>query len=758
MITCPLYRGCKHIEEAPHIINVVPLPAKHVFLFDKIYGVNSLLSDKLETSLKDYIQKTGIDMTNVYMTSLSKCRKSPTKACIGMLVDELKVVKPERMIIFGSDAGGLLGINGDVKNNRIKFNDVVVEDMFSHISIPALVTYSIDYIYSLTKHVVYDTINLLFKYKEFYPESEYITDPDKLLQELSMVNKWSLDFEAPPPSYVPYSMAISTENKNYYIEFSDIPIKAFSKIFLLPNKKIVHSAYELKVLKDVGLDYNMNFVDTWLYSYLVDPNRDSYSLKNLVADYFYQPSYAVDFDTYNDLPKEKRRLYNVLDSFHDLNLYNLYQNSMADQRVKNLFKYVVNPFMHVLSDMNYYGVRIDESTLKTIIDNLLNNIEVIKQELSYFKAIPKTINLDSPKQLREMLYTNWKLKVYQFTKRKQPSTNHEALAQLATIYKRKSKVLNLLSDFSALSGTYGLLKQFDTVKQGGKIFSKYWPNSTATGRLVSENPNMQNIPPDVRSFIIPDKGMFFNADVSQSDIRMLAQESGDTELIKKLAGDIHRGMASIRYNKIESEITEEERKNSKSLTFGIMYGITEWGLSKQLNITIEEAMEIKKRLMTQLSGVADYWKYIKKFLFEHLYVQSMYGRRRYFTKQSLAIDREATIRQALNAPIQSDTNDTIFLITAILKKLLCDQGIYNVFNIQIHDEIVVDVKDPIDSIFKSASEVFISTLSKIGINMKLPVILEYGYGMRFGQIHKNKIWTILPDGSSSVKEKEENNG
>lgn len=753
MMRCPFSQRCKYKDIAPEIIEISPRPAKYMFLFDKIYGVSTLLSSALESLLNNYLEKIGLKKEDVYMTSLSKCRKPPTKYCLGLLPIELKTVNPEKIIIFGSEAGSLLGIEGDVRDNRIKYHDVVIEDMFVSIRVAALVTHAIDKLHTLTAHSIYDTISLMFQPQEFFPESEYITDPNKLFQELTTAPRWSFDFETAYDTGEPYSMAISTEQKNYYIEFSDIPLRNFEAIFKLPNRKVIHSQYELTVLKNARLEYDMNFADTWLYSYIIDPNRDSYSLKNLVADYFHQPGYGVEFESYQKLLKEQRRLYNVRDSFFTLKLYNLFQNELSDTRTRNLFKYIVNPFMHVLHDLNYYGVRIDETTLNQLIVETENNMNVLKQQILTFKSVPKDINLDSPKQLADLIYTQWGLEVHQFTKNKQPSTSHEALMQLSTLYKRKQKVLELIADYSAVSGIYGLLKQFNNLKRGGKVYSKYWPHNTATGRLSSENPNMQNIPPHVRSFVIPNDGVFFDADVSQSDVRMLAQESGDPQLIKSLEGDIHRTIAAIRYNKPESEITDEERKSSKAITFGFIYGISEFGLARQLNISQEEAAVIMRRLMSALSGVYKYWSYIKSFVYEHGYVESMYGRRRYFTKRDFEIDREGTIRQALNAPIQSDTNDTIWLISSIIKKLLVDKRRFNAFNIQIHDEIVIDVKEPIDDIFPRASEIFISTLGKMGIKMKLPIILEYGYGMQFGQINKTRIWTIYPDGSYKLEEK-----
>ena len=750
--TCPFQLGCRNKgEPALSIIKGEPVNSDYAIVLDRPYGVGSLLSDKLEHVFFPFLKEIGID--SYYLTSLSKCKKDPTNTCLSMLVDELKIVKPKKMLVLGANAASIMGIKGAVSDNRIKFNTFMVKDLYTDIAIPTIVTATIDFIYDRKGSIIFNSLRLLKNAMEYTPEYDIIQDPDRVHTALKDVSRWSLDFEAPPPEYKPYSMAISTEERNFYVEFSNIPIKNFSKLFMLQNNKVIHSQYELKILKDVNIPYDMHFSDTWLYSYIIDPNRDSYSLKHLAADYFMQPDYSVDFNTYTQLTMEQRAHYNVLDSFLDLKLFNLFQ-TIGDERARRLFKYIVNPFLHVLSDMNYYGVNIDDDTLKSIINNLYNKTKVLKEELSRIKSIPKDLNLDSPKQLAELVYDRWKLKAYQFTKKKEPSTSQEALRQLAAIYKRREKVLIALAEHSALSGAYDLLKQFESIKQGNKLYSKYWPHNTATGRLSSEKPNMQNIPPEYRHFIVPERGMFFDVDVSQADIRMLAQESGDKELIKKLEGDIHTGIASIRYEKPENEITSEERKDSKRITFGIVYGITEYGLSKNLNISIEEAGVIKKRLMTQLGGVAEYWDYIKKFLYKNLYVQNMYGRRRYFTKQQLAIDRESVLRQALNAPIQSDTNDTIFLISSIIKFLLNRHKKYNTVNIQIHDEIVMNVEEPIDGVFGEATTIFVDTLSKFGIILKLPILLEFGYGSRFGQIHKSKIWTILPNGGYTIVDKD----
>ncbi len=424
-----------------------------------------------------------------------------------------------------------------------------------------------------------------------------------------------------------------------------------------------------------------------------------------------------------------------------LQLKQVFEPMLKEVNAKKLAEEIENPLVYVLADMEKEGVRIDMDQLKAYSKEL--EIEVNRLEKLVYEKAGVKFNLASPKQLGEVLFDKLKLDdKAKKTKTGQYQTGEDVLSALAP----KSDIVQDILDFrqlQKLKSTYvDALPQLINPKTG-RVHTSYNQAVAATGRLSSNNPNLQNIPirtargREVRKAFIPrdDNHILLSADYSQIELRIIAEISKDENMMDAFVNglDIHTATAAKVYGISLDEVTSEQRRNAKAVNFGIIYGQSAFGLSQSLGIPRKEAAEIIENYFTQYAGIKRYMADTMNFARENGYVETIMGRRRYLRDITSANQtvRGFAERNAINAPIQGSAADMIKIAMIQIHQDIIDQKLASKMTMQVHDELVFDVvkseKDQMKTIIQNRMQNAIKT--------KVPLVVEVGEGTNWLEAH-----------------------
>ena len=376
-----------------------------------------------------------------------------------------------------------------------------------------------------------------------------------------------------------------------------------------------------------------------------------------------------------------------------------------------LFMDVEMPLVFTLYDMEVNGVRVEAEALKYYGDQL--GAKIVELEKDIYEEAGENFNINSPKQLGVVLFENMKIPGGKKTKTGY-STAADVLEKLAPDYPIIAKILEY-RQYTKLKSTYadGLANY---IREDGRIHSKFNQTITATGRLSSTEPNLQNIPIRVelgrliRKVFIPEDGfVFVDADYSQIELRVLAHCSGDSHLIEayKEKKDIHRITASQVFHIPFDEVTDQQRRNAKAVNFGIVYGISSFGLSQDLSITRKEASKYIEDYFTTYPGIKIFLDDTVKHAKEMGYVVTLFGRRRPVPELSSSnyMQRSFGERVAMNAPIQGTAADIIKIAMTGVGRRLKEQKMKSRLVLQVHDELLVEAYKPeLDQVKKILKE------------------------------------------------------
>ncbi len=381
-------------------------------------------------------------------------------------------------------------------------------------------------------------------------------------------------------------------------------------------------------------------------------------------------------------------------------LSDMLRNKLREENLGRIFYRIEMPLIDVLSWMEESPVSLDTSRLKEVLSSLREKKGIL--EKSILRYSDKGVNLDSPKQLSVLLFSELKLSPVKKTKTGF-STNEESLTKLLGAHPVVGKILDYRK-LSKLISTYAGPFLESAEKNKGRIFPKFSQVSSVTGRLVSFSPNLQNIPvrgkegKEFRSVFIPSfkDGFILSSDYSQIELRILAHISGDRNLTTAFNSgkDVHLSTASLLFAKEENEVTPSERSFAKRINFGIVYGMSPYGLSKELKISVPEAESFIESYFLRYPKVKEYIDRTLEFVRKYKFVETIFGRRRYLRNinspnKSL---REYAFRQAVNAPIQGTAADIIKIAMVSIYNRFKDLRMVSRLIIQIHDELVFDVK------------------------------------------------------------------
>ncbi|MBI5682683.1 MAG: DNA polymerase I, partial [Deltaproteobacteria bacterium] len=486
--------------------------------------------------------------------------------------------------------------------------------------------------------------------------------------------------------------------------FENESIKKFTQ-----DAKMLYLAMSKNNISVKGIDFDLTIAS---YLLNIQPLKPTSCLKP-----------DMDIETLAQYACEETVLINKLKDEH-LPLLN-------EQGLLNLFKDIELPFAEVLASMEFAGIRVDRPYLEAYgreLDYLLADIKKKIYTTSGFE-----FNINSPKQLADVLFERLKLKPVKKTKTGY-STDEEVLTRLALSHELPQEILNY-RQIAKLKSTYidGILSLLNP--ETGRVHTSFNAASTATGRLSSSEPNLQNIPIKtergrlIRKAFIPDEGfIFISFDYSQIELRLVAHLSGDRHLVEAFRndGDIHARTASEIFGAEPCMVTDEMRRKAKAINFGIIYGMGEYGLSSELGISREEAGEYITRYFSIYSGVRGYIDSVIKEAGEKGYVATILGRRRYIPELKSEIEsvRKFGERIAINTPVQGSAADLIKLAMLKIYKRFRAEGLRTRMLLQIHDELLFEISD--DEI-KQSNDIIKYEMEN-AVKLSVPVKVNIGVG------------------------------
>jgi len=526
------------------------------------------------------------------------------------------------------------------------------------------------------------------------------------------------------------------------------PFKAFFEHTEI--EKIGHNLkYDLKVLKNYELNVNAPLFDTMIAHYLVNPDM-RHNMDVLAKTYLdYSPQSiteligkkGVNQGSMRDVAVEKQTEYAVEDVDITFQLKDYFEKEMLAAQTMDLYKKVELPLVKVLTAMECEGINLDVPFLEELSKNL--TVDIQKLEKTIFDAAGETFNLASPKQLGPILFDKLKLvDKPKKTKTGQYSTAEDVLSYLAKEHPIVSDILDWRS-LKKLQNTYVDALPKEINPKTGRVHTIYNQAVAATGRLSSNNPNLQNIPirtargQQVRKAFVPrdDQHVLMAADYSQIELRIIAALSKDEGMLAAFLNneDIHQATAAKVFNVPLEEVTRTQRGNAKTVNFGIIYGVSAFGLSQQTDLNRTEAKELIDTYYATYPKLRNYIHEQVDFARDNGYVTTVLGRRRYLKdiNSQNAVVRGAAERNAVNAPIQGSAADIIKLAMIAIQSKLESENWKAKMLLQVHDELVFDVpKEEVEALQK-----MIKNEMENAFSLDVPLVVDMGIGTNWLEAH-----------------------
>ncbi len=507
--------------------------------------------------------------------------------------------------------------------------------------------------------------------------------------------------------------------------------------------------YDIQVLENYGIKLRGKIFDTMIAHYLIQPEL-RHNLDYIAESYLnYKPvsieeligKKGADQGNMRDVPLHIIKDYSCEDADLTWQLYLLLSEKLKEFDLVNLAENIEFPLIRVLSDMEISGVRIDTDALKQFGYDLNTDISMLEKEI--YDLAGETFNISSPKQLGEIIFDKLKISSdVKRTKTKIYSTSEDVLVKLSGQHPIINKVLDYRTLRKLLSTYVEALPKMINEKTGN-IHTSFNQAITSTGRLSSNNPNLQNIPfreergREIRKAFIPTDNdhILLSADYSQIELRLMAHMSKDGNMLDAFKNneDIHQSTAAKIFNISADQVTRDMRRKAKTANFGIIYGISAFGLSQRLNIPRSEAKELIDGYFRSYPGVKEYMEYSVRMARENGYVETLMGRRRYLKdiNSHNAFVRGFAERNAINAPLQGSAADIIKIAMINIHKELIKKNLKSKMIIQVHDELVFDVFRPeLDEI---KSTVFHEMENAYPLDV--PLVVDCGVGDNWIEAH-----------------------
>ena len=463
------------------------------------------------------------------------------------------------------------------------------------------------------------------------------------------------------------------------------------KLADVAEKAETYAMFHLKEsMEQVTIRNQANCFDISVAAYLLNPLKNNYTWEDVAREHL---GLMID----EKIDQDMKACY---ESYVNYASVEVLRQKLRDTKMDTLFRDIEMPLVFTLFDMEQNGIRVEADALKQYGDQLAGKIAELEKEI--YEEAGETFNINSPKQLGVVLFENMKLPGGRKTKTGY-STAADVLEKLAPEHPVVAKILEY-RQYTKLKSTYadGLANY---IQDDGRIRGKFNQTITATGRISSTEPNLQNIPVRmelgrlIRKVFIPEEGYrFVDADYSQIELRVLAHCSGDEHLIQayKEQSDIHRITASQVFHIPFDEVTPQQRRNAKAVNFGIVYGISSFGLSQDLSITRKEAAKYIDDYFATYPGIKTFLDHAVTHAKEEGYVVTLFGRRRPVPELSSSnfMQRSFGERVAMNSPIQGAAADIIKIAMIRVNQRLKDQKMKSRLVLQVHDELLIEAYEP----------------------------------------------------------------
>lgn len=582
---------------------------------------------------------------------------------------------------------------------------------------------------------------------------------DNLVTELNKYEIIAIDTEtdnidANIANLVGISIA-TEENKAYYLPVGhsslltskqlnkEITIRKLKPIF--ETKKIIgqNIKYDYIVLKNSGIELKNIYFDTMVASYLLNPTKTRHNLDELALHFLGYKMISYDEvvgknKTFAEVPIDKACEYSCEDADVTLKIFNILSKKLDEMRLTELYYKIDLPLIKVLAEMEMAGVKIDTNILFKLDKEVTEKLSELTKKI--YEEAGEVFNINSPQQLSRILFEKLKLPILKKGKISE-STDIEVLSQL----KKFHPIAEFLIEYRTLNklkSTYiDVLPKMINPKTG-RVHTNFSQTTTATGRLASSNPNLQNIP--IRdeygrrireAFIADNDNLIISADYSQIELRILAHLADDKVLIDAFnkGEDIHNRTVQEIYNIPSDKITPELRRMAKVINYGVAYGMSSFGLAQELDISVSEADEFIKKYFERYSGIKQYIERMKKELEEKGYVENLFGRRRYMPDIRSASKQQKSfiIRTAINTPVQGTAADLIKIAMIEIYNEFKKNNLKSKMILQVHDELVFEVdkneKDDVIKIVKNKME--------NAIKLKVPLVVEINSGKNWAEAH-----------------------
>ena len=504
--------------------------------------------------------------------------------------------------------------------------------------------------------------------------------------------------------------------------------------------------YDMHIFANHGIKIQGVIHDTLLASYVIESHK-SHKLDNLAEEKLgeitikYEDIVGKGKNQINfaNVAIENATTYAAEDADITLRLHQHFSESLKTNNALNyIYEKIEIPLIGILLDMEKYGVLVDHNLLHKQSISISEKLSVLQKKVHHLAN--KEFNLSSTKQLREVLFNEKSLPILKTTPKGEPSTDESVLQQLAQDHPIADSLLEFRR-LSKLKTTYTDKLPNMINKATGRVHTNYGQAIAVTGRLSSSNPNLQNIPIKTaegrkirEAFIAPNGYSLISADYSQIELRIMAHLSQDQSLLKAFINheDIHRHTASELYGVPQSDISKEHRRHAKVINFGLIYGMGNFGLAKQLNIDITEAKNYIDRYFSRYPGVKRYMDETKQKASQNGFVETVFGRRLYLPDiKGKGARRKAAEREAINAPMQGTAADLIKLAMIKVNTWLLDNSMRTRMIMQVHDELVLEVPEKEVSAIKANLAELMTNIPGLSV----PLVVDIGQGRNWDEAH-----------------------
>ena len=595
-----------------------------------------------------------------------------------------------------------------------------------------------------------------------------INELDRWIEEAEELGEVAVDTETNslnPHQAELVGISLSTKiGKACYVPIGHKSQKCLSKELVI--KKLKPLLEDLSI-KKIGQNIKFDFIvlfhhginmssmeDTMLMSYVLDAGKNRHNMDTLSEIHLgHKPIAFKDLVgigkkqlNFSEVEIDKAKDYAAEDADITLRLYKKFQKSLKSEKMINIYETFEKPMLKILAFMEIEGIKIDKEFLKSLSSKFKKKIEKIEKEV--FKLSKKEFNIGSPKQLGEILYNELKIADLKKTKKGSFATSAVVLEDLAFKGHKFPKLVLDWRQVSKLKNTYSDSLPEHLNPNTQRVHTSFLLAATTTGRLASSDPNLQNIPiksedgKDIRKAFVAQKDHFLiSADYNQIEMRILADLADVKELKKAFKNniDIHSLTASQIFNVDIKKVNEDQRRKAKAINFGIIYGISQYGLAKQINVSNFEAEEFLNSYFAKFPEIKVYMDQTIKFCRKSGYVNNIFGRKSHFMNIN---DKNYNIRNfqeraAINAPIQGSASEIMRLAMIRLNKKMNEEGYQkSKMLLQIHDELIFEShKNEV----KKLSKIIISEMSSVANSdqhsFTIPLTVDLNVGDNWGALH-----------------------